>query len=518
MDGPTPITITGHDLTIADVEHVALRGAPVIAHPDVSLRLAEDREVVNYWSAQAVTIYGLNTGLGALKDCIVAPDDVRQFQRNVLLSHAVGVGRAYPEPVVRAMLLARLNGMAHGGSGVQPAIFDTLLAMLNLGIHPLVRADGAIGMGELSPMAELALPLIGAGEVIFQGRRMPSADAFARAGLAQVDLGPKDALGTINSNAPSFGHAALVLGQAWRLLECADISAALSLEGFQGNTSPLDPRTHAARPLPGQARAAASQRSLLHGSSLWQRPSRAVQDPLSFRCSPQVNGAVADALSFAQTTLEIELNAAGDTPLVLPDTGELLVTGNFNPTSLAMAFDLLAIALGQLAGGSASRMLRLMSPPLTGLPPQLISRPGLQVGFGMLQKTVSALYARVQHNAAPTSLSFVPVASGIEDQATNLPLGVSRVEESIDACWRILAVELLAGTQAVDLHGDLELGSGTEAAYRLVRAVAPFVAEDRHLAPDIDAIVALLTSGALLAAARAGEAPAAKLVPLALAS
>jgi histidine ammonia-lyase len=511
------LIITGHQLTIAAVAQVALGRIAVAAHPDVRARISRARCTVEHWSAQTVPIYGLNTGLGALKDIFIAPEEVGQFQRNILLSHAVGVGQAYPEPVVRAMLLVRLNGMAQGGSGVQLAVFDTLLAMLNAGIHPVVHADGSIGMGDMSPMAELALPLIGLGQVIYQGQRLSAAEAFERAGLAPIALGPKDALGIINVNAPSFGLGALVLGEVWQLLDCADIAAALSLEGFQGNTSALDPRTHAARPLTGQARAAAHQRALLRGSSLWHRPGRAVQDPLSYRCSSHVHGAVADALAFAQEILEVELNAAADTPLVLPDTDEMLVTGNFNVTGIALAFDMLAIALGQVAGSATNRMLRLMSPHLTGLPPQLIANAGLQIGFGMLQKTISALYAKVQQNAAPTSLTFTPVANGIEDHATNLPLGIGRVAQSVEACWRILAIELLAAAQAVDLHGNLALGAGTCAAYTLLRSVAPMLTADRSLPPDIDAIVGLLSSGALQAAVAEAMSPAAA-APLARAS
>ncbi|NTU82391.1 MAG: histidine ammonia-lyase [Chloroflexales bacterium] len=512
------LTLTGHDLTIAAVEQVAFGRMPVVAPPDVRTRISHARQIVERCSAQTVPIYGLNTGLGALKDVFIAPEEVGEFQRNILLSHAVGVGAEYPEPVVRAMLFIRLNGMARGGSGVQLAVFDTLLAMLNAGIHPVVRADGSLGMGEMAPMAQLALPLIGCGQVSYQGQRLSAAEAFARAGLAPVALGPKDAMGIINVNSVSLAQGALVLCEAWRLLECADLAAALSLEGFQGNTSPLDPRTHAARPLVGQAHAAARQRSLLRGSSLWRRSGRAVQDPLSYRCSAQVHGACADALSYTQTILETELNAAADTPLVLPDSGEMLVTGNFNLTGLALAFDMLAIAMGQLAGLATSRMLRLMSPQLTGLPSQLTTRPGVQVGFGMLQKIVSALNAQVSFNATPTSLSFVPVANGIEDHATHAQLGVARVEHSIATCWRILAIELLAAAQAVDLHGDLVLGAGTGTAYAVLRSVSPFLAADRYLPPEIDAIVELLTSGALQAAVAATEETLPDVMPLARAS
>jgi histidine ammonia-lyase len=512
------ITLTGYDLTLTTVEQVAFGRDPVFAHPEVRERIRCAREVVEHWSAQAVPIYALNTGLGALKDVMIAPHEVGQFQRNILLSHAVSVGPEYPEPLVRAMLLVRLNGLARGGSGVQLAVFDTLLAMLNAGIHPVVRTGGSIGMAEPAPMAELALPLIGLGHVHYQGQRMPAAEAFARAGLAPVELGAKDSMGIINVNSPSLAHGALVLSQAMRLLECADIAAALSLEGFQGNTGPLDSRVQAAHPLHGQIYAAARQRTLLRGSSLWQRAGRAVQDPLSYRCTAQVHGALADAIAYTQAIIEVELNAAADTPLVMADSGELLVTGNFNSVGLALAFDMLAIALGQLSGAATSRMLRLMSPHLTGLPPQLTARPGVQAGFGMLQKTVSALHAQVSCNAMPTSLSFVPVANGIEDHATHLPLGITRVERSIELCWPILAIELLTAAQAVDMQSELTLGTGTEAAYRLVRSVAPFVAEDRYIVPELDALVALLSSGTLRAAVAAAGALGSDETPLARAS
>ena len=500
MHACQPLLITGHDLSVADVERVAYEALPVAAHPDTRSRIAQARTVVEYWSRQTVPIYGLNTSLGALKDLVISPAELSQFQRNILLSHAVGVGSTYSEAIVRAMLLVRLNGMARGGSGVQLAIFDTLLAMLNAGIHPVVHAGGSIGMGDPSPLAELALPLIGEGQVVYQGRQMAAVEALAQIGLAPLELGPKDAMGMINTNSLSIGHGALLLAEVRRLLDSANLVAALSLEGFQGNTSPLDARTHAARPLGGQAVAAARQRHYLRGSSLWLRAGRAVQDPLSFRCSTQVHGAVADALTYVWQQLEIELNSASDTPLVLPETNEIVVTGNFHVAGLATAYDMLAIALGHLAGNATSRMLRMMAPNLTGLPAQLAARPGIQIGFGMLQKTICALNEQVRVQATPTSLSFIPVASGIEDVATHLPLGIHRIEQSMAACWRILAIEMLAAAQAVDLHDEVTLGVGTAAAYGLLRSVSPFIATDRYLPSEIDRIAELLSSGSFQAA------------------
>ncbi len=493
------VVLSGNDLTVFDVARVAVHGVHVDVSPLARDRIARAHEVVEYAAQQPDAVYGLNTGLGSLKDIRVHADDMDAFQRNVVMSHATGIGPEFTSTEVRAIMLARLNGMCRGGSGVQPSVFQLLLDLLNAGIHPIVPSRGSIGMSDLAPLAHLALPLIGLGEVEYHGERLPAGEGLARAGLAPAQLGAKDGLALCSANSASVGQGALVLDRTLELLACADLAAALSLEAFQGSPTYLDERTHAARPYTGELTTAERMRRLLVGSSLWhQARVRRVQDPLSLRCVPQVHGACQDALAFVRGTMEIELNGTGDNPVVLIDENAVVSNGNFHSAGLAIAFDTLSIVLGQWSGLATSRVLRLLDPQLTGLPPALVRRPGVNTGFNVLQKTLTALNAENRFLAGPASLDFQPVAGEIEDHATNAAFCVRKAAEIVDNCQRVLAIEILVATQAVSLRGELTLGRGTRAAFDLVREVAPYVEQDRIMAPLLNAVVELVSSGRLV--------------------
>jgi histidine ammonia-lyase len=495
------ITLTGNDLTIENVVQVAYHDAPVQLSSLARDRMVSSRAVVDELAQGPDPIYGLTTGLGALKGLRITTDDLHQFQRNILLSHAAGVGPDYSVPVVRAIMLARLNGLARGGAGIQPAVFDLLLALLNARIHPIVPSRGSVGMGDLTPLAHLALPLIGLGEVDYHGQRLPALDALTRAELRPVQLAAKDGLALCGSNSASVGHGALVLAAGLDLLACGDIAAALSLEAFQGGVSLFSEGIHAVRPYSGQLVSAERMRLLLAGSGLWSEvPGRSLQDPLSLRCITQVHGACRDVLSFVRSTLETELNATSDNPIVLPDEKRIVSNGNFHPGGLAMAFDTLAIALAQLSSLATSRVLRLMDPVQTHLPPQLTPQPGVNSGFGVLQKTVTALNAETRFLAGPASLDFMAVANDIEDHATMTTRCVSKADQIVENSRYVLAIELLSAAQALDLRDRPILGAGTRAAYEAVRSVVPFMAVDHYMAPAVEAVYQLVASGRLLAA------------------
>jgi histidine ammonia-lyase len=496
---PGAVVLTGNDLTVFDVARVATERTPVEVTSLALDRMARSRAVVERALDSSNAVYGLTTGLGSLKDIRVARDEMQAFQRNIVMSHATGIGPEFSSTEVRAIMLARLNGMCRGGSGVHPDVFQLLLHMLNAGIHPVVPSRGSIGMSDLAPLAHLALPMIGLGEVEHQGRRMPALDALKHAGLSPAQLGPKDALALCSANSASVGHGALVLHKTLQLLASADLAAALSLEAFQAHVSPLDERTHAVRPYTGELVSAERLRRLLEGSTFWQRARvDSVQDPLSLRCVPQVHGACQDALAFVRGTMEIELNGTGDNPVVLIDEGSILSNGNFHSAGLAIAFDTLGIVLGQLSGLATSRVLRVLDPNLTDLPPALVPRAGVNTGFNVLQKTLTALNAENRFLAAPASLDFQPVAGEIEDHATNAALCVRKAAQIVDNCLLVQAIEILVATQAISLRGALTLGRGTRAAFEVVREVAPFVDEDRVLAPVLDGVAGLLTTGRLL--------------------
>jgi histidine ammonia-lyase len=496
------VQLSGNDLTIEDVAKVAYQNEPVCVTPLARERMERSRQVIDRLASSALPIYGLTTGLGALKEQRISAGEVRQFQKNILMSHSVGVPPYYSTPTVRAIMVTRLNGMARGGSGVQPKVFDLLLNMLNRGVHPIIPSRGSIGMSDLAPLAHMALPLIGRGEVEYRGRRLPSKVAFQQAGLETVTLEAKDGLALCGANSASIGHGALVLRDAMNTMVCADIAAALSLVAFQGNTSLLEDRIQAVRPHTGQLISAERMRALLAGSALLGgscKP-RSVQDPISLRCVTQVHGACIDAIAFVRTMVEIDLNSTGDNPVVLPDHEIVVSNGNFHPAGLAMGFDTLGLVLGQLTSLSTSRTLKLMDPELSGLPPQLTARPGINCGFGVIQKPLTALNAENRFLASPASLDFIPVADSIEDHATNATMTVNKAAVMLDNVRYVLAIELMSAAQAIDLCDNAPLGPVGRATHEAIRTVVPFIADDDILSTGIAAVHRLIASGDLLSA------------------
>lgn len=498
------VLLTGADLTVEQVARVAWQRAPVAVAPSARRRMEAARAVVERVVAGTTPVYGLNTNVGALKDARIEDSDQALFQRHILLSHSAGVPPNHPSDVVRAILLARLNGMARGGAGVQLSVFDTLLAMLEAGVHPVVPSRGSIGMSDLPPLAHMSLPLIGEGEVEFEGEQLSGAAGMAAAGIELPTLGAKDGLALVSANSASVGQGALVIIRCVDLLAIADVAASLSLEGLGGHPTVLDQRIDDARPFSGQLTAAQHMRMLLEGSSLWTAPpTLGVQDPISFRSAVQVHGAVRDVLDSVRGTLETELNSTGDNPIVLIDRDTIISDGNFHPAGLSIAFDTLAIALAQLTSMAANRIVRLMDPHFTHLAAYLSAAPGLNVGLGVLQKTATALNAEVRLSADPASLDYLPVAGAIEDHATMLVEGVAKAARAVDAAFDVYAIELLVAAQAVDLREGCTLGSGTRAAFDVLRACCAYTTEDRLLAAEIAQVRELLETGSLLEAAGA---------------
>lgn len=498
------VVLNGQDLTLEQVVEVALARRPVSVSEAGEARLAAAREVVDELVRSDRTIYGMNTGVGALRTIAVAHQDAAAFQSKILASHAVGIPPDYPPHVSRAIMLARLNGMARGGAGISPAVFHRLLLMLNRDIVPVIPRRGSIGMADLAPLAHMSLPLIGDGEVWLEGERMVAGAALARSGLAPVSLGPKDAVSLVSANAAATGHGALVLVRMMKLLGHADLAAALSIDAFLANPSPLDERLITVRPHQGQVLTTMRLRALLEGSSCHDpRYRRSLQDPISFRCVPHVHGPCQEALAGARRVVEMELNSTTDNPVVLPEARDIVSNGNFHPAGLAIAFETLSLSIAHLASIAASRTLRLNDPSMTGLPAQLVGRPGLNSGLGVLQKTVTMLNANVRYLAAPASLDFMPVAGSIEDHSTMATTVVGKLEEQIEACEQILAIELLTAAQAIDMREGTTLGRGTAAAYRRLRQDVPFMEEDRNLSLDVAVVNGLVREGSLLSAAAA---------------
>ena len=497
------IILSGRDGTIADVAAVARGRAHVVLDDAARTRVIGARAVVDRLAASDTPIYGLNTALGANTGQRIPAGELAAYQERAVLARAVGVGPRFPVDVVRAMLFARAAGMSVGGSGASVAVLDTLVAMLNAGVHPVVPTIGSIGAADLAPLSHLALPLLGHGEAEYQGSVVAGAEALARAGIRPPVLAAKDGLALISSNAATVGHAALVLTDVLRVLDTLTVAAALSCEGFRANLSPLDPRAQAARPAPGQNAAAARLAELLAGSTLWQPgAARRVQDPLSFRCITQVHGAALAVVADARVHVELELNSAAESPLVLTDPDAMLSTGNFHVPGLAIAFDAVGLGLAHCAALCVERCIKLFSPRFTDLPLQLTRQGPAHSGFATVQKTLTSLYNRIRHAANPASLDYFPVSDGIEDHAPMAPHVVAKTAAIGDDLRYLAAIELLAAAQAVDLRGLQRhaLGRGTRAAYDAVRARVAVLDADRPLGPDIETIAALLHAGNLDAA------------------
>lgn len=498
LDPAQEVVITGEDMTVEQVARVAWQRAPVVAAESAEETLRRSRAVVERLVARPEPIYGLTTNLGELKDERIPDEGQAEFQRHILLSHAAGVAPEHPADVVRAIMVTRLNGAARGGSGMQPAVFAALAAMLNAGVHPAVPSRGSIGMADLVPLAHMSLPLIGEGEAEYEGRRMGGGEALAAAGIEPPELAAKDGLALVSANSASVGQGALAVVRSRDALALGDIAVALSLEALGGHTGVLDAEVDDARRFSGQLSSAEQIRLLLAGSSLWtSTPTLDVQDPISFRSAIQVHGAVLDVLGEVRATLETELNSTGDNPMVLIDREEMLSTGNFHPAGLSIALDTLAIALAQFASMASNRIVRLMDSHFTGLPIYLAAEPSRNVGLGVIQKTATALGAEVRLAANPASLDYVPVAGSIEDHATMAVEGAAKACRALDATFSLVATELLVATTAVDLREGATLGAGSRAVHELIRSRVPASSEDRLLARDIAAVRELIDDGSL---------------------
>ncbi len=475
--------------------------------PDVPERMAAAHEVVLAYLSDGRPAYGLTTGLGALVVDAVAPSAAAEFSRLTVLGRANAVGPGLPSDVVRAALLVRAAGLARGGSGARPEVVHALLALLEHGVHPVVPAFGSTGASDICMLAHVGLVLLGEGDAEVDGQTLPGERALDRTGLAPIVLGPKDGLALISASAFSAAFAALALVDARELLGALQVAAALSMEGFRANPSPLDERVVAARPAPGQAECAAGLRTLLAGSAAG---TRRLQDPLSFRCVSQTHGSLATALEWLADALEPELNGAADNPLVLSESGEMVSTGNFFAPALTVAADAVALALAQVATLASSRVARLMSATLTDLPQNLAPPGSTGTGMAPLLKPADALAAAIAHGAAPATLAFRRATDGVEDAATGTPLATGRLGELRDRLGLLVALELVVAAQAVDLAGIERLGAGTAAAHAAVRALAPPLREDRPLGRDVDSVAAKLEAvvgAARRAVPRAGTEP-----------
>lgn len=493
------LLIDGSSLTVADLVSVAEGHRPVGLSPAARERMLRTRAIVEGIAARGEAVYGVTTGFGKLSDFAIAPDQLAQLQVNLVRSHAAGVGPRLPEREVRAMMLLRANVLAKGFSGARPELAELLCGMLDAGLWPPVPEQGSVGAsGDLAPLAHLALSLIGEGELHHRGGTSSASGALRANGLTPVVLGPKEGLALINGTQAHTAIAALALTEARRCWETAHAAGATTLEALLGTPAAFDPRIHEARGQRGQVESAAKLRALL-GESEIRESHRAgdprVQDAYALRCMPQVHGPVLEALRFAESLIAAELNAATDNPLVFDD-GTMLSGGNFHGQAVAMALDVLAIAMTNLAAMSERRTDRLVHPDLNeGLPPFLSPTAGVSSGFMMAQVTAAAITSECKVLAHPASVDTIPTDGSKEDVVPMAMGAAIKLRRILHNVRHVLAIELMCGAQGLESRRPLRSSAGVERVYAAVRALVPALVEDRVLGPDIEVLAAAVGRG-----------------------
>lgn len=498
--------VLDRELTLDDFVAVVRGGARVRLADAARARLAEARALVERMVAEGTPVYGVNTGFGKFQQVRIADSALRALQRNLVLSHAIGVGAPFPAEVVRGMLLLRAQSLALGASGVRPELVERLLTFLQLGIHPIVPGQGSVGAsGDLAPLAHLAMAVIGEGEVEVGGVVRPAADALAEAGLAPLELEAKEGLALINGTQAMASLLALVVVDAEVLVKSADVAAAMTVEALKGSHHPFEEAVARLRPHPGASEVAANLRALLRDSAI--NASHAdcdkVQDAYSLRAVPQVHGAVRDALRHVRAVLEVELASVTDNPLLVVDEGRAISAGNFHGEPLALVADYAKVALAELASISERRVEQMLNPALSGLPAFLAVDGGLNSGLMVSQYTAAALVSENKVLAHPASVDSIPTSANQEDHVSMGTIGCRQARDVLENATWVVAIEVMSAAQALDFRAGLEPGVGVAAAYRRVRAALPHLDHDVYLRPGLDGVRELVRGGALVRAAEA---------------
>ena len=489
------------------------RGAPATLDPAHEPAIAASAAAVARILARGEPVYGINTGFGKLATVRIPDGDLARLQRNIVLSHAAGVGEPSPAAVVRLMMALKVASLAQGASGVSPETMALLEAMLARGVIPVVPSQGSVGAsGDLAPLAHMAAAMIGVGEAEFEGRALPAADALARAGLSPIELGPKEGLALLNGTQFSTAHALAGLFAIETVFQSALVTGALATDAARGSDTPFDSRIHALRRHRGQIEVADALRALMAGSAI--RASHLVgdprvQDPYCLRCQPQVMGACLDLMRQAAATLAEEANGVTDNPLIFAEDDTALSGGNFHAEPVAFAADMLALVVCEIGSLAERRIAMLVDPALSGLPAFLTAHPGLHSGFMMPQVTAAALVSENKQRAYPASVDSIPTSANQEDHVSMAAHGARRLAPMAKAAADVIAIEALAAAQACDFHAPLVSSAALEAARAAIRARSPHLDEDRFLHADLAAARRLVTEGALIAAVGCSGLPGA---------
>ncbi|MGE5577593.1 MAG: histidine ammonia-lyase [Syntrophothermus sp.] len=514
------VSLDGLSLDIDSVVAVARRGARVELTPDAIQRVKAAEEFVARLVREERVVYGITTGFGKFSEVVISREEAAHLQRNLILSHATGVGPALPEDTVRAIMLLRANALARGNSGIRLVTLERLLEMINRGVHPLVPAKGSVGAsGDLAPLAHIALVLIGEGEAFYEGKLLPGGEAMRRAGLEPVVLEAKEGLALINGTQVMTGIGALAVHDAAMLLKVADIAGAMSLEALKGTMTAFAMAIQKVRPHPGQQAVSANFHLLTQGSEIIESHKNCskVQDAYSLRCIPQVHGASRDALGYVRQVLITEMNSVTDNPLIFlgedwpggssvgedgggkSDLGGAVVSGgNFHGQPVAIAMDFLGIALSEMANIAERRVERMLNPQLSGLPAFLAERGGLNSGLMISQYTAAALVSENKVLASPASVDSIPTSANQEDHVSMGTIAARKAVEILENVRHVLAIELLCASQGLDFQRPLLPGKGTKRAYEVIRAEVPHLENDRVIYSDINKVYRLIAGEVLV--------------------
>ena len=498
------------------VWRAVFRGASVRLDPACAPAVAASAAAVARIVAKGDPVYGINTGFGKLASVRIPAEDLETLQRNIVLSHCAGIGEASPTPVVRLMMALKLASLAQGASGIRPAMLALLEGMLTAGVIPVVPSQGSVGAsGDLAPLSHMTAVMIGVGEADTPTGRKPAAQALASVGLSPVVLGPKEGLALLNGTQFSTANALAGLFDAERLYQSALVTGALSTDAAKGTDAPFDRRIHTLRKHRGQIAAADALRDLLAGSAI--RASHLsgderVQDPYCLRCQPQVMGACLDVLHHAASMLETEANGVSDNPLIFPSVNDApddsLSGGNFHAEPVAFAADMIAMAICEIGSLSERRIAMLVDPALSGLPAFLTPKPGLNSGFMIPQVTAAALVSENKQRAFPASVDSIPTSANQEDHVSMAAHGARRLAPMATNAMAVIAIEWLCATQGCDFHAPLTTSTPLQQVAALLRAQVPHLTDDRHMQPDMAAAMAMVESGALVAAVQGVDLPA----------
>ncbi len=500
--------LDGKSLTISNIENIAYKDEKVTLHPDAKRAIIKSRKLIEQWVYNNEVVYGVTTGFGEFSNVKVDLKNIAQLQENLIFSHAAGTGSYLPKEIVRAMMVLRINALAKGCSGVQLSTIETLLQMLNKDIIPIVPSQGSVGAsGDLVQLAHLVLGMMGKGKVWCGGKVMKASEALRKNKINPVCLTAKEGLALINGTQMMTAYASLAVCHALRLKKIADIAASISAEALRGSDTAYDERIHKLRPYKGQIDCASNMRRLMQKSKLRESHREndlRVQDAYSIRCIPQVHGASRDAIDYVRDKVEIEINSATDNPLIFADDKLHLEGGNFHGQPIALAMDLLTIALSELANISERRIERLVNGSLSGLPRFLTSNGGLNSGLMIAQYTAASLVSENKVLAHPASVDSIPTSANQEDHNSMGSISAQKAWRVLKNTQTVLAIELLCACQGMDFartlksNTTLKPGLGTETAYQYVRKHISHLEKDRVLYNDIQKALKLVVSGEII--------------------